>query len=172
MGALTSWQGIVQAFTDILTHGATVFRTILLHIASLHPSPSPDTPPPAFLMHCTTGNNRTGVFVGILLSLLCVPPASIATEYALSQLGLAASRPTVVARLMKSPVFEGCRARCERMVGAREESMLAMLENVNDRWGGAERYVRECCGLSQEEVEAVRRVLRSTGRAKPLLKEQ
>jgi Tyrosine phosphatase family len=45
------------------------------------------------------------------------------------------------------------------MVGAREESMLAMLESVKIRWGSAEGYVRECCGLSEEEVEAVRRVL-------------
>jgi protein tyrosine/serine phosphatase len=136
-----------------------VFRKVLLHIASLPISPFEDSTQPAFLIHCTTGNNRTGVFVGILLSLLRVPPASIASEYALSQLGLAPSRPAVVARLLKNPIFNGDRARCERMVGAREESMLAMLESVRVKWGSAEGYVRECCGLSKEEVNAVRRVL-------------
>jgi hypothetical protein len=112
-------------------------------------------------MHCTTGNNRTGVFVGVLLSLLGVPAESIAAEYALSEIGLAPSRPAAVGRLMKSPVFagEGGRARCERMLGARPESMLEMLKMVGRRWGGAEGYVTECCGLSDREIGSVRKVL-------------
>jgi hypothetical protein len=64
---------------------------------------------------------------------------------------------------MKSPVFAnaggGGRERAERMVGARPESMLAMLEMVEKKWGGAEGYVRNVCELSQEEVEKVKAVL-------------
>lgn len=140
-----------------------MFGEILLHIASL-PLPSTINPAPsAFLMHCTTGNNRTGVFVGILLSLLGVTPEEIAAEYALSEIGLAPSRPAAVARLMKSPVFagEGGRERCERMIGARPESMLAMLKMVDARWGGASGYVKECCGLSDDEIDCVKAVLTS-----------
>jgi len=71
----------VDAFTDILTNGTETFRCILLYIASL-PPPLSDSPAPSFLMHCTTGNNRTGVFVGILLALLHVPDSySMLTQF-------------------------------------------------------------------------------------------
>jgi hypothetical protein len=64
---------------------------------------------------------------------------------------------------MKSPVFagdeDGGRARATRMIGARPESMLAMLEMVNRKWGGAEGYAKTMAGLTDEEIEKVRRVL-------------
>lgn len=148
----------MEAFTNILTHGAPAFRTILLHIASLSLSS-----PRACFIHCTTGNNRSGVFIAIILSLLHVPASSIADEYALSEIGLASTRDEVVDRLMKSPVFAkaggGGRERAERMVGARRESMLAMLEMVERKWGGVEGYVKMACGIGDEEIKRVRDVM-------------
>ncbi|KAH7348611.1 putative tyrosine-protein phosphatase [Rhexocercosporidium sp. MPI-PUGE-AT-0058] len=151
-------EGIVEAFTEILTHGAPACRTMLLHLAAM----SPDSPTACYI-HCTTGNNRSGVFVGIILSLLGVKPDVIAEEYKLSDIGLQPIRQGVVDRLMKSPVFArsggGGRERAERMVGARTESMLAMLEMVERKWGGAEMYVKTLCGLTDEDIVKVRRVL-------------
>ncbi|KAI9055363.1 hypothetical protein LZ554_000320 [Drepanopeziza brunnea f. sp. 'monogermtubi'] len=151
-------EGIVEAFTEILTHGAPACRTILLHIAAQSPAS-----PEACYIHCTTGNNRSGVFVGIILSLLGVSPALVAEEYALSDIGLTPIRDQVVDRLMKSPVFarsgRGGRERAERMVGARKESMIAMLAMVREKWGGAEGYVKMQCGLTDKEIARVRRVL-------------
>ncbi|CAG5186661.1 uncharacterized protein ALTATR162_LOCUS11660 [Alternaria atra] len=46
-----------------------------------------------------------------------------------------------------------------RMVGARKESMLRSLDMVDERFGGAERYMREVCGLGDGELEALRRNL-------------
>lgn len=61
---------------------------------------------------------------------------------------------------MKSPVFAnaggGGKERAERMVGARKESMIAMLEMVEKKWGGAEGYVKDACGLSEAEIERIR----------------
>ena len=131
---------------------------MLLHVAAM----SPDSPTACYI-HCTTGNNRSGVFVGIILSLLGVKPEVIAEEYRLSDIGLRPVREGVVDRLMKSPVFArsggGGRERAERMVGARPESMLAMLEMVNREWGGAEMYVKTMCGLTDEEISQVRKVM-------------
>ncbi|CZT06774.1 related to protein-tyrosine phosphatase [Rhynchosporium graminicola] len=151
-------ESIVEAFTEILTHGAPACRTMLLNIASQSP-----TSPMAYYIHCTTGNNRSGVFVGILLSLLGLEPQIIAEEYALSDIGLHPIREAVVDRVMKSLVFAksggGGRVRAERMVGARPESMIAMLEMVERKWAGAEGYVRTICGLTEAEIEKVRKVL-------------
>jgi len=151
-------EGIVQAFTDILVYGAPATRTILLHLASISP-----TSPSAFYIHCTTGNNRSGVFIGLILSLLGVKPQQIAEEYALSDIGLRPTRDAVIERLMKSPVFSqaggGGRERAERMVGARPESMLAMLEMVHLKWGSAEGYVKTLCGLTDEDIRIIRELM-------------
>lgn len=131
---------------------------MLLHIASLSP-----TSPTACFIHCTTGNNRSGVFIGVILRLLGVSPEDIAREYALSDIGLRSTRDAAVTRLMKSPVFAnaggGGRARAERMVGARPESMLAMLEMVDRKWGGPEGYVKGLCGMTDEDIRKVKAVL-------------
>jgi protein tyrosine/serine phosphatase len=128
---------------------------MLLHLASI----TIDQPKACFI-HCTTGNNRSGVFIGVILDLLHVPWPLIAEEYSLSNIGLRPTRDKVVERLMKSPVFSnaggGGRERAERMVGARKESMLAMLDMVQKKWGGAEGYVRDACGLRAEEIERIR----------------
>ncbi|KAH6674787.1 putative tyrosine-protein phosphatase [Halenospora varia] len=149
--------GIVGAFLEILTHGATpAFKTILSHLAQPQPKPC--------MIHCTTGNNRSGVFIFVLLSLLGVPIDTIADEYALSELGLREGRDKVVKRLLRNPKFkavmgdgpEGVR-RAQRMVGARRESMCALKEAVHGRWGGVEGYVRGVVGLSEGGIEGVRR---------------
>ena len=71
-------------------------------------------------------------------------------------------------RLLKKGAFkeygaEEAKRKCERMVGARKESMEALLEEVGRRWGGAEGYFRGVVGLSEEEVRGVREVLTADG---------
>jgi hypothetical protein len=44
-------------------------------------------------------------------------------------------------------------------VAARPESMLAMLKILDERWGGAEAYIREVVGLSAEEVRRLKEVM-------------
>jgi hypothetical protein len=66
--------------------------------------------------------------------------------------------------LSKNPKFaatfgDEVEKRARRMVSARPETMSAMLEMVNERWGSAEGYVKRECGLTDEEIERVRRVL-------------
>jgi protein tyrosine/serine phosphatase len=70
----------------------------------------------------------------------------------------------VVARLTKNPKFvavfgDEVEKRAMRMVSARPETMFAMLEMENERWGSAEGYVKKECGLTDEEIERVRRIL-------------
>ncbi|KAI4607674.1 hypothetical protein J4E83_009571 [Alternaria metachromatica] len=56
-------------------------------------------------------------------------------------------------------ILEKGRQAALRMVGSRKESMLASLEMLDERFGGAERYMREYCGLGDGELEALRRNL-------------
>jgi hypothetical protein len=45
------------------------------------------------------------------------------------------------------------------MTGARKESMMMALEMLDSEFGGAEGYMREWCGLGDEDLEALRRNL-------------
>ncbi|PVH95924.1 hypothetical protein DM02DRAFT_675167 [Periconia macrospinosa] len=183
-------EGILSAFLEILLSSRTAYRAILLPLIttpsspiistpSLTPLHTPNPPPhprpssthaAAIFLHCTTGNNRTGVLIAVLLSLLYVPAKTIAYEYALSNLGLAATRRGNIERLLAKGAFaalgdEGMRRRkCERMLSAREESVVALLKEVEGRWeGGAEGFFRDVVGLSGDEIEGVRRALTEEG---------
>ncbi|KAI4613896.1 hypothetical protein J4E80_006584 [Alternaria sp. BMP 0032] len=56
-------------------------------------------------------------------------------------------------------ILEKGRQAALRMVGSRKESMLASLDMLDERFGGAERYMREYCGLGDRELEGLRRNL-------------
>lgn len=155
-------EGIVQAFVEILTHGAPAFKKIMEHISSL--SLDSDRKQ-ALYLNCTTGNNRTGPFIATLLRFLGVPAEIVAQEYALSQQGLAPSREKTVARLRSNSKFAASfdagelEYRAERMSGAREESMEAFLEVLEKKWGGAEGYFRKELGLEDDVLDKVKQVL-------------
>jgi hypothetical protein len=160
----------MKAFVEILISGAPMFRAVLHHIlATVPPVGDGSGPvPPAVFMHCTTGNNRTGVFISLLLLFLGVSPAVVVEEYTLSEQGLAPTRHINIERLLKKGAFKEygeaeARRKCERMVGARSESMWALIEEVERRWGGAEGYFLQDVGLSTVEAERLREVLCSEG---------
>ncbi|KAJ3548720.1 hypothetical protein NMY22_g1159 [Coprinellus aureogranulatus] len=160
-------EGIVEAFVEILKAGGPMFRTVITQLLETVPPPSSsdsDAKPPALFMHCTTGNNRTGVFIALLLLLLRVPRSTIAHEYALSEQGLAPTRHIQVGRLLGKGAFKEhgeieAKRKCERMIGAREESMWALLDEVDRRWGGAEGYFKQEVGLTEDQIKKLREIL-------------
>ena len=56
-------------------------------------------------------------------------------------------------------VKEEGRQAALRMVGARKESMLATLDMVGREFGGSERYMRDVCGLNDDDLEKLKKVL-------------
>lgn len=104
----------------------------------------------------------------MLLLLLRVPKKYVVDEYVLSQVGLAATRHANVERLLRKGAFSEygeteARRRCERMIGARSESMEGLLVEVQRRWRGAEGYFLEVVGLSEGEMQRVREMLTAEG---------
>ena len=111
-------QGFVQAYEDILRDGAASFRTIFLHLASSQSDGG------ATMVHCTAGKDRTGVFVGVLLTLLGVERDVVADEYALTEIGLAPLKPYFMDKdreLYAQPLFRGPEGKeaVARMVAAK-----------------------------------------------------
>ncbi|KIV99034.1 uncharacterized protein PV09_09261 [Verruconis gallopava] len=156
-------EGIVQAFTEILTHGTKAFKQIMTHIACL--STCPENEAQGIYISCTTGNNRTGPFIAMLLSFLKVPGSIVCAEYALSEQGLAPTRAKTVARLRSNSKFAASfdenelDYRAARMSGAREESMIAFLKAAQEKWNGADGYFRDVLGLDEQTLDRVREVM-------------
>jgi protein tyrosine/serine phosphatase len=144
-------EGFVQAYYDILLSAPSAYGKIFRHLSQEDASP--------FLVNCTAGKDRTGVVVALLLSLAGVPEETIADEYALTDLGLADLKPIFIERLLRNPVLEGNREGVGNMVSSKKENMVAALEMIQKEFGGAEKYMKEKCGLNDDEVDRIRRNL-------------
>ncbi|KAF2807312.1 uncharacterized protein BDZ99DRAFT_392577 [Mytilinidion resinicola] len=46
-----------------------------------------------------------------------------------------------------------------RMMGATKESMIAVLDMIDREWGSSEGYIRQVCGLGDEDIERLKSVL-------------
>ncbi|KAH7628376.1 protein-tyrosine phosphatase-like protein [Sordaria sp. MPI-SDFR-AT-0083] len=156
-------EGFVRAYSTILAGAAdptneyVPYRTIFKQLASS--SSSSTSKPAPLLVHCSAGKDRTGLFVALLLALLCLPHEVIAHEYSLTDLGLAHRKSAIVDHVLADPAFDGDRAAAERMVSSRKEFMLATLQYIDAEYGGAEKYVIEKLGVTKEEVEKIREVM-------------
>ncbi|OIW30671.1 hypothetical protein CONLIGDRAFT_287682 [Coniochaeta ligniaria NRRL 30616] len=158
-----STEGFVMAYSSILTsaadpdHPYAPFRTILNHLASPDPSP--------MLVHCTAGKDRTGVICALILSLCGVDDETVAQEYELTQLGLAARKDEFVAHLlnvaeaMNIESIKHNREAAERMVGASKDSMLATLAMIREEYGSVEGYVVDRCRVTPAAVDQIRKNL-------------
>jgi len=146
-------KGFVRAYREILLHAGPSYAKILRQLARADSG--------GVLLHCTAGKDRTGVIVAIVLTLLGVPRSQICEEYQLTETGLEYRRPLLLEKLMASGAFEGedGMQAALRMSGARAESMLGTLEMIDEKWGSVEGYVKEECGLSSEEIGALRKNL-------------
>jgi protein tyrosine/serine phosphatase len=142
---------ILKSGTD--PQGAQPFAAVLRHLASPTQAPTP------ILIHCTAGKDRTGVLCALVLSLCGVPDDAVAHEYSLTGLGLGHRRAEFVGNLTRSGLLKGDRAAAERMIGSRPEAMMGTLALIRREYGGVEGFVKGRCGLSDEEIERVRRNL-------------
>jgi protein tyrosine/serine phosphatase len=146
-------RGFVKAYEAILEHGAGSFGIIIKHLAGKGVGGT--------LIHCTAGKDRTGVLVAVVLSIVGVSPERIAAEYQLTETGLAARKPLVVGRLISTGAFgeesSESIAAAERMLGAKKESMLATIQFIVGKYGSAEGYARNYCGVSAEEIAMLKR---------------
>lgn len=133
--------------------GPQPFAVVLRHLAS------PTAPPAPLLAHCTAGKDRTGVLCALVLSLCGVPDEAVAHEYSLTDLGLKERKEEFISHLVRAPPLKGDRPAAERMVGSRWESMMGTLRMIRERYGGVEEFVRTKCGLSDGEIEQIRRNL-------------
>lgn len=114
-----------------------------------------DAPGGAVVVHCHAGKDRTGLVVALALAVAGVAPAVIAEDYALSDAQLEELYAQEIAAAPDPEV-------CERMRAfhtSQPETILAVLRELEDRYGGVDAYLAER-GLTDEAGVRLRARLR------------
>ncbi|KID67000.1 Tyrosine-protein phosphatase [Metarhizium brunneum] len=128
----------------------------------------------AVLFHCMGGKDRTGVMSALVLDLMRAPVPVIAEEYALTRVGTEPFRAKMLPAAILgfagialedgdggSTVQNGLKVPGVReILGSRAEIMADFMEGLETRYGGAEGYLRERLGFSEDDVRRIRDNLR------------
>lgn len=108
-------------------------------------------PEGGIVVHCVGGKDRTGLLTALLLYLAGVSVDEIAADYALSEERL---RPRHDAWLAAAE-SDAERERLERITQCPPESIVAVFEELERRYGSVEDYLR-AAGVTDDELELAR----------------
>ncbi len=114
-----------------------------------------DGPEGPVVVHCAGGKDRTGIVTALLLKIAGVSDEDIADDYAISEERLKSRHD----RWLSEAATDEERERLRRIVVTPRESMLAVLHELEQRYGSVQGYL-EAGGLSDDDLERVRRRLR------------
>ncbi|KAI1389985.1 protein-tyrosine phosphatase-like protein [Hypoxylon trugodes] len=141
--------GYREMYLEVVDVYRESWRAILEHVR--------DRPQDPFLVHCTAGRDRTGVFSGLLLTLAGASQETIALDYMLSRIG------TEPVRLMLLQfAMAGTKASSQdqpgfyNLINLRTSSWNAFVDGVNKEYGGFEQFVSEQLGFSKEDLAKIR----------------
>lgn len=117
------------------TYCASIDRNARLIVAGLRAAVN--APPGRVVIHCAAGRDRTGMAVALLLDLMGVPRLDIAADYAASD-----PDSDVEAALQRASaaVAGSERARLTEWYRCQPQTILAMLEHVDVKYGGSAAY--------------------------------
>jgi protein tyrosine/serine phosphatase len=107
------------------------------------------------VIHCVGGKDRTGLLTAFLLHLAGVDEETIAEDYALSEERLRPRHESWFEAAESEEELE----RLRRIAQTPVESMLGVFEQLEQRYGGVEAYLRDA-GVNDQELERVRARLR------------
>ncbi|KAF2184319.1 hypothetical protein K469DRAFT_666745 [Zopfia rhizophila CBS 207.26] len=114
------------------------------------------------LFHCTAGKDRTGVLAAVILGLAGTPNNIIAHNYALTRLAIEPHREALTATLrMWHKDWSYDTPGMKEFSEVKASFMLGALGMVKQKYGGMEGYVKNRLGFSEEEVQKIKKVLKS-----------
>jgi protein-tyrosine phosphatase len=117
------------------------------------------------LVHCTAGKDRTGLAMAVLLESLGTPRKLALQDYTLTNQRLAltanaAGTPGVGAKSASVSAFSKLPPETARAIWEADPTYLAAaLESIDADFGSVEGYVRQGLGISEDELQSVRRSL-------------
>ncbi|EKV16406.1 Protein-tyrosine/Dual-specificity phosphatase [Penicillium digitatum] len=149
--------GFVKMYLGILEAAAPCFTEIFKHIR--------DNPEDPFIVHCSAGKDRTGVFAALLLLLINRPHDDVINDYILTRVELESARENLMQAFAVnlgaggvdvthlSPEGLGMLELC----GVRATSMEAFLISFEKSFrNGIEGYLIDRLGFTQSEISTMR----------------
>ncbi|KAH0427515.1 tyrosine phosphatase [Colletotrichum camelliae] len=162
-------EGYCKMYMGIMEIYAPTMKTVLEHVR--------DRPQEPFLFHCArelpplmsrrdlqlsltntyskVGRDRTGILAGFLLSLAGANAETIALDYMLSRIGSDPVRELLLQRAIEDnncdfdvPVFHN-------LCSLRLSTWQLFMKQVEDTYGGFEKYAMVNLGFSQDEMERI-----------------
>ncbi|KAL0085729.1 protein-tyrosine phosphatase-like protein [Phycomyces blakesleeanus] len=144
--------GFPKVYRIILEKAGPKYRSIFLHLLEHHSTQSTKS----IIVHCTAGKDRTGLFVMLLFGLCGVDEEVIANEYALTNLGYWEPEHELEAKARSL----GATLDNVRMVmSAPYLAMKQTIELVKEVYGSIEGYIRKECGLTDEQIKEIRKLM-------------
>jgi protein tyrosine/serine phosphatase len=103
------------------------------------------------------GKDRTGSIAAIILLLAGVPKATIASDYALSRIGVEPYRTRLAVGFEKAfGTIDYEKPGITEMSGVSPEAMMAFLATVEEKFGSAEGYLRSELGLAEADIDKIK----------------
>ncbi|MDX6715656.1 MAG: protein-tyrosine phosphatase, partial [Baekduia sp.] len=136
------WRFLADRHAEVASDGAAELRGVLEAIAGAGDG--------ALVFHCASGKDRTGIVAALVLSLLCVSEADIATDFALTELA--------TARL----VADWRAANADRVLGwpsygrAPATIIQHFLGDLTAAHGSVEAYIKDGVGVGDDVVAVLR----------------
>lgn len=135
-------------YSDMLEMAGPAYERIFKHLI--------ERPNEAFLVHCTAGKDRTGLFIALLLMTLGVDDQTIIDDYALTTIGLEPVLPLLAERFKKEAVYRDNWQGALNMGTSRPETMATVLGVIREKYGGPEQYLKVRTSLTDDDIQKVR----------------
>lgn len=111
----------------------------------------------AALWHCHTGKDRTGIAAGLILEVLGADWETIAEDYEASNLCYLPEIAEMEKILRDKGVEEELIAPLCGFAGVYRPMLEKAWRYMDETWGGAVAYLKKACGVSEEELDAIRK---------------
>ncbi|CAG8682317.1 2508_t:CDS:2, partial [Funneliformis mosseae] len=137
-------EGYSKVYMTILEEGKKAYYEIFKHILEHQAQP--------FIVHCTAGKDRTGVFAMLLLKLLGVNYEIISREYELTQIIKDPQKIKFISKTMNNKYEDD---GIKEMLNAKYESMILFLRKFQNHYNTVDNYLLQC-GFTKEDIEIIK----------------
>ena len=134
---------MLDLYLEMLDQRPDLFAAALAAIA--------EAPPGAVVVHCAAGKDRTGLVVGLALSVAGVAPEDIAADYAITAERFADH----FQHYLDSLPTDEARDVARSYQATPPENLRTVLEHLDDEYGGVEPYLRSG-GMTDAQLDALR----------------
>lgn len=144
---------LTSMYLDLLETHKPSYKAVFEHIR--------DHPDRSFLFHCTAGKDRTGLLAALILAIANVEIEQVNYDYALTRVGIEPVRDMLMAKLLAGNFNVDMNSPRMREYNRMPlDCWTDVFNEMNERYGGVEGYIRDELGLSDNDIVKVKNNLK------------